>query len=361
MKKSIFLILITLTAGIYSCKNEVTEEKVIHVDPLVHFEEVDAFLQELADAPQKYSVPTDTLSVVTGTNGTIINVDPKNLETVDGSPMGEEIEVKLVEMVGLDDFIYNNAQTVSNGEVIETGGAYDITMTSDGKELKIKDGKGIEVEFPRISEKDMEVFMGERDSLGQVNWEATNEDFEEKDIPEPEKPSRVIQFSLNGEKAEKKLSDKEYEEYLEKNKDYLRRQQIIKRRKRTYDAINILNLGLCNVDRYRDSSKPLVDVKFKIKNKENFDAVRIYSIFSEFNALVSKTYFKALKDTPELKGITEDKEFTIIALSVKDGAPYIYETTLNTTKGSAHMVEIDLKRTNDGAIEKRMNALNEIQ
>src|SRR5690554_5630241 len=323
MKKPIIIALTILLSSFYSCKSEISEkttskDEEVHVDPLVHFEKVDAFLAELAGEPQKFKVSSDTLSIVTGKNGTIINVDPNSLETVDGSPIGKEIEVKLVEMVTLKDFLTNNAQTVSNGEVIETGGAYDITMFSDGKELKIKNGKSIKVEFPRISEKDMEVFMGERDSLGQVNWEATGEDFKKKDLAEPEKPSRTIAFSINGSESEKTMTDKEYEQYLNSNKNYLKMKQEFETYSRTYNAINILKLGLCNVDRYRNSDKPLVDVIFKIKNKENFNAIRIYSIFSEFNGLLTEYYFKGRKDYPTLKSITEDSNFRIIALSAGD-------------------------------------------
>ncbi len=365
MKKPIIIALTILLSSFYSCKSEISEkttskDEEVHVDPLVHFEKVDAFLAELAGEPQKFKVSSDTLSIVTGKNGTIINVDPNSLETVDGSPIGKEIEVKLVEMVTLKDFLTNNAQTVSNGEVIETGGAYDITMFSDGKELKIKNGKSIKVEFPRISEKDMEVFMGERDSLGQVNWEATGEDFKKKDLAEPEKPSRTIAFSINGSESKKTMTDKEYEQYLKSNKGYLKRMGDIERKNRTYEAINILDLGLCNVDRFRTGNTPNTNIIVKLKNTESIEGgVRVFAVYNEFNGILSQSIFRNAGKT-SFNSVPVSSKMNIIALSADDYGSYFYETTINTTKEDSHIVEIDLEKMSNNQIEERMLAIKEI-
>src|SRR5690554_216072 len=366
MKKPIIIALTILLSSFYSCKSEISEkttskDEEVHVDPLVHFEKVDAFLAELAGEPQKFKVSSDTLSIVTGKNGTIINVDPNSLETVDGSPIGKEIDVKLVEMVTLKDFLTNNAQTVSNGEVIETGGAYDITMFSDGKELKIKNGKSIQVEFPRISEKDMEVFMGERDSLGQVNWEATGEDFKKKDLAEPEKPSRTIAFSINGSESEKTMTDKEYEQYLKSNKGYLKRMGDIerknrtyKRKNRTYEAINILDLGLCNVDRFRTGNTPNTNIIVKLKNTESIEGgVRVFAVYNEFNGILSQSIL-GNSDKTTFYRVPVSAKMNIIALSADDYGSYFYETTINTTKNASDTIEINLAKMSAQEIEERM-------
>src|SRR5690554_1863220 len=359
MKKPIIIALTILLSSFYSCKSEISEkttskDEEVHVDPLVHFEKVDAFLAELAGEPQKFKVSSDTLSIVTGKNGTIINVDPNSLETVDGSPIGKEIEVKLVEMVTLKDFLTNNAQTVSNGEVIETGGAYDITMFSDGKELKIKNGKSIQVEFPRISEKDMEVFMGERDSLGQVNWEATGEDFKKKDLAEPEKPSRIVKYSINGASATKRMSDKEYEEYLKNNKNYLKEIEDTDRQRRTYEAINILDLGLCNVDRFRTGNTPTTNVNVKLKNAESIEGgVRVFAVYNEFNGILSQSIL-GNSDKTTFYRVPVSAKMNIIALSADDYGSYFYETTINTTKNASDTIEINLAKMSAQEIEERM-------
>src|SRR5690554_3059522 len=365
MKKPIIIALTILLSSFYSCKSEISEkttskDEEVHVDPLVHFEKVDAFLAELAGEPQKFKVSSDTLSIVTGKNGTIINVDPNSLETVDGSPIGKEIDVKLVEMVTLKDFLTNNAQTVSNGEVIETGGAYDITMFSDGKELKIKNGKSIQVEFPRISEKDMEVFMGERDSLGQVNWEATGEDFKKKDLAEPEKPSRTIAFSINGSESEKTMTDKEYEQYLKSNKGYLKRMGDIERKNRTYEAINILDLGLCNVDRFRTGNTPNTNIIVKLKNTESIEGgVRVFAVYNEFNGILSQSIFRNAGKT-SFNSVPVSSKMNIIALSADDYGSYFYETTINTTIDASDTIEISLAKMSNQEIEKRISTIKGI-
>ena len=63
---------------------------------------------------------------------------------------------------------FANAQTVSDGKLLESGGAYYINLSCGKERLRIKKNKSIKIEFPKISDKDMSLFDGKVDSLGNI-------------------------------------------------------------------------------------------------------------------------------------------------------------------------------------------------
>ena len=102
---------------------------------------------------------------------------PNNLELENGKALGKNLKIELKELTNQMDLFKNNTQTVSNGKLLVSGGSYFIDITSDAEKVKLKKDKTMEVEFPKITNKNMELFYGERDSLNQMNWVATNTKF----------------------------------------------------------------------------------------------------------------------------------------------------------------------------------------
>ena len=214
MKQKTFLISIAIAVILFGCKNEPAEQdnsintdqvELNRINPLEQLKQVDHLLSEIAEKPQKLTAPSDKPTTITGAKGTVIYVDPDRLETMDGSPIGEKIEIELLEMTNNSSMLLNNIQTVSNGELIVTGGAYYLNMTSDGNQLRMREGTGLRVEFPKLTDDEMELFLGERDSLGQINWTPTNDTFKPKDTEvainnEPKnsaEPTKPIKASKN--------------------------------------------------------------------------------------------------------------------------------------------------------------------
>lgn len=174
---------IVLLMMLSNCKNrqesnnsETKPDSLAIVDksPIKQLEPVDEIIFSFAEKPKVYSIPSNKKSKIKGSKGIEINVDPNRLETIDGSPLGEQIDVELLEMTQNSDLIENNAQTISNKKILETAGAYFINMTSDGKQLKIKGKQGIEIDIPKIKDPEMQLFTGSRDSLNQMNWTIMN-------------------------------------------------------------------------------------------------------------------------------------------------------------------------------------------
>lgn len=123
---------------------------------------------------QQYTVSGTTPSTVTGLGGTRMNINPADLVTADGQPVSGDINVELKELDSPEKMALAGAPTMSNGDVLISGGSYYFGLTSGGQQLRLADGKTMEVQLPQtVNDPDMEVYMGEMDGSGNVNWQPT--------------------------------------------------------------------------------------------------------------------------------------------------------------------------------------------
>lgn len=174
---SIILLLAVLTA---SCNTNTDSAAPSDAATATPPPPVDAqkLMAPFAPPTQTFRVSGKKPSTVRGKAGTVLHIVPKNLSHADGSPIQGKIEVSLIECTSKSEIIGAGLQTVSNGRLLESGGSYFIGMKADGQELRIAQGKEMQVEFPQLSAKDMELFYGEKSAEGIVNWVPANEDFE---------------------------------------------------------------------------------------------------------------------------------------------------------------------------------------
>ena len=69
-----------------------------------------------------------------------------------------------------------NLSTVSNGTILETGGMLFVEAEAEGKELKLKPGVEMTISVPAPKALEgMELFNGERDIDGDMNWIPVNQ------------------------------------------------------------------------------------------------------------------------------------------------------------------------------------------
>ena len=73
-------------------------------------------------------------------------------------------------MTTSNDLFKSNAATVSNGRLLASGGSYFIGMENNGQKIRLKKGHSLPVDFPVFAKEEMELFYGERDSAGSMNW-----------------------------------------------------------------------------------------------------------------------------------------------------------------------------------------------
>ena len=121
-------------------------------------------------ATQHFTAADKKVSVIKARQGLRLTVNPAVLEKEDGSPIDGRIDISVIELTNNDDLFRSNAATVSNGRLLISGGSYFVEMECHGQKLKIKKGNSLPMEFPKLKDKEMELFYGNRASTGNMNW-----------------------------------------------------------------------------------------------------------------------------------------------------------------------------------------------
>lgn len=367
MKLTTLILSTAVAAIIIGCNND--QDMNVQINPLDQLEQVDKLLSQISKKPQHLTAPSNSETTVTGAKGTVIHVDPKRLETIDGSPLGDNIQIELLELTDNRSMLLNNTQTVSNGQILVTGGAYYLNMTSDGKQLKLKQGKGLEVEFPKLTENEMGLFLGEQDSLGQMNWVQAEENFEAKDleVPEKPKPKDTIQAEFLGDidlilgytedqmKKPQKTSDMSDVEFEKLMKDYERKKAEIEYKNKTYQAIEIMNFGWINCDRFLKDPSPKTEIQLLINN-DSLEGARLYAVFTDIKSVMTTSYYKGMSGTPSFRNIPSGRKLQIIAVAAKNKIPYVFEKIIETDK--ENQVQVDFVKTTLATIEQKMISMN---
>ncbi len=132
----------------------------------------DDFLQ---GSIQRFKAPARGITVLTGRKGLKVKVDPAALEKADGSAVDGPVIVDMAELTDHNDFFKSNAATICDGQLLASGGSYFIAMHCGEKELRIRDGRTIEVELPQFKKEDMQLFYGSRDENGDMSWESAGQ------------------------------------------------------------------------------------------------------------------------------------------------------------------------------------------
>lgn len=141
------------------------------------------FLKEYEPTTQVFKISADSLINLRGEKGTVLKIDPSDLRYEGGTIVKGDLEVHLLELFSIEELLRANAQTVSNGKWLVSGGVFKIQIFSGNKKLKLAEGKSIEVDFPKITSEQMQLFDGSRDLNGNMNWELSKQVLKNRKYP----------------------------------------------------------------------------------------------------------------------------------------------------------------------------------
>lgn len=132
------------------------------------------FEDNIDDATQSFAVNAGAGGQVVATQGTRLTFDPGAFRHANGTVVTGQVEVKVVEVLGIGNMIWLNKQTVGNDngtfKMLKSGGAINISATQGGNTLRIAEG-GLVVEIPTsVGDPAMQLFSGAEDSNGNMVW-----------------------------------------------------------------------------------------------------------------------------------------------------------------------------------------------
>lgn len=313
-------------------------------------------LKKMEEPMQVYKISSDKPAVVSGKKGTRIEVNPGDLQTESGKPLGAEIEVELQELLNQSGLMRSNAQTVSDGRLLISGGAYYIGMRSGGEPLKLKAGKKLQVAFPRITEKPMNLFYGQKNAQGQMNWTGVEVSF--KTTAKQQAPADTLStVKRKGKKSEidaiLEYADTGYGGYTPTKAEREEREQ--ERRKyeqqqKVYDAIALDKMGWINCDWIMDITQKM-KLGIQFDSKDSVSEANVFVVFKDMNSLIQE-YYTAGNAMNQLNDLPLGYSVKVIAYTIKNDKIYSGMQQLRLNKNET--LKLDLKETSEADLKQML-------
>ncbi len=274
--------------------------------------------------------------IIIAKNGLKIDFNADQLTTEDGTPLDDLINVEVVECINYTDFIKSNIRTTSNGRLLISGGAYNITMFSNGKLLKLKEGDSLTVYLPRFSEDEMSLFYGQKDSINQITWQNVNRALSVEEIPTlmaeviVDSISRVDEIFLDTISRFNNPVENKIMEMV----DTIARFNY-------YDPIKIKILDWLNCDRFFDQNQ-VTNLDYTIETSQDTLVVKVLLIFKDINSLTSSYFIKSRKSIyyEGFQNIPLEANVRIVAVGIINNQIYGFSKDIKIQENLN--IEIDL-------------------
>lgn len=351
MKRNI-LVLITIILVFTNCKNDnkveeiqtaKTENQAI-LNLANEIEKLNSELKKFEVKSQIFIISSKKQTKVKSKLGTTIYVNPEELENIDGTNIGENIEIELKELTNQKELLKSNAQTISNGKLLISGGAYFLNMKSNGKQLKLKNNKFLKVDFPKLTENEMFLFYGKKDSLGIMKWENTKTKFTTSKIVKEIVKDSLTEYPVEEEIGETKPLTKEERKI---NRVIIKNSKL---NERIYNSVQLNNFGWINCDKfYQIDNKTKIEYEFT-ENK-NLICSNVYLVFKDINSVAHNVYYNQNKTyKQEFENIPLGLNVELIAVSVINNKIFVYKSKFIT--GEKIKETIDFKEISEKEFAK---------
>ncbi|MFT5818919.1 MAG: hypothetical protein ACI8ZM_000140 [Crocinitomix sp.] len=147
-----------------------TESDAIEISEFGFQKALEPLLGQNELGSQQFNISADKDTSLIGEKGTIINIPANCFKTKNG----ETVALELIEAPTLQDMLLLNAQTLSDGRPLKSGGIIYLNATANGKLLDAK--KPIEIKIPaQAINSNMGAFVGDFNENGVMNWVEGNE------------------------------------------------------------------------------------------------------------------------------------------------------------------------------------------
>jgi len=309
-------------------------------------------LENIDEPSQFYIFGSDSIVTMIGKYGTRFIINPSDLITESGGEINDSIKIELKELTNQYQMAMANAQTVSNNRLLVSGGAYFIEITTQCEKVKLKPKKKIKIRFPILSQENMSLFSGNRDSLGRIYW--TQEDINLKNERDILKELEMLQIQLinemNGEARGPGYGP--ITKLLKTKMDSLR---LIIYSDRLYPEIEFGNLEWINCDRFLEIDNK-TDLMINFSLSEKIKTANIYLIFRDINSVMQEYYIdvnEKKKTNITFQNIPIGANVKLIAYTLKDNKIFTYSS--NMTIKQNETLSLPMNETNEKDFKNLFN------
>jgi len=165
------------------------------VKPTTQSNSIHMLLERLKGEPQKFVIDNRTANEVKAKNGTVVRLAPFSFSDKDGNEVADDITLEVREGYNREALLRENMGTLSANamQMLEAKGMLSVRAFNKGRELFLKTGERLSVEFP-FSAKAMQGYAYYKPAFGSepCMWE------EYKETPADKLMFQQPQFSYNG-------------------------------------------------------------------------------------------------------------------------------------------------------------------
>jgi len=345
----------------------------------------------LQESPRTFHIRPGSDTLLLGSDNTLLGIEG-HLFDVPDSLRGRLITIQLTEVYEKPDMILHNLQTRCGKRLLETAGMINIQAEVNGTPVQLLPGKSIEVIAPaRPYDEKMQLFSGQRDSLGHMDWQLSGEDLNASDnsmflgctgnslgtIPEcPFFFCKIKRFFMSSEEKAKLRKKRE-----ERRKEIERQQELCENRQKAYERyerkygpldaqklkkikqqksnmksylFEANQMGWHNVDKFANvPEEKMTNLRVGLKPDIATD---VHLVFKNRKSVVSA---QPGERSYVFKGIPKGEEVYVLALrSLPDKEMRMGFKELTT--GRQHTLDPELTKTGEEEIKEKLELLEDI-
>ncbi len=182
-------IILAILSSCSNPKTDRTNDKVVIEERIaIPHTKSEKLFNELRPESQKFRIDAGSDNIITGKNGTQVFVPKNCFVNADGELVAGKVDIEVIEVLSLTDFIKTNLQTVSNGRPLQSEGMLYIDAKSNGQQITLAKDKKLQIELTNMNKmgtaSDIKIFSGSHDTLGNINWTESGK-LENRLIPLP--------------------------------------------------------------------------------------------------------------------------------------------------------------------------------
>jgi len=283
-------------------------------------------------------------TTIYGKEGTEIHIPPTALTS------RKLVSIKLKEFYSLADLMINDLSTVSNGEMIQTGGSIylDAREHKTEKKVTINPNLGLDIAFTDgRDDPKMEVFIKDPRSA-KMNWirpsktvvTMTKSWSMTETILDPETNEVISSKTYN--------SKKEWEDHLNKKAEEKKTADIIiAKKKANYEKLKVYDMGYINCDKFPDEPK----IQFMVAADDSIVA-EYFVVFDNVRGVLKG---ETRGNSVDFGAIPSDKAARLIAVSFQGDKTYYY--TQNFIAKNTPNAQVALRQVPKSVVDQQLAML----
>jgi hypothetical protein len=284
---------------------------------------------------QKFTINTEQPTKIIGKQGTIIYIDAGCLTDENGNVVQGQAEIELVELYSKSSMFFNNKPTVSDGELLVSGGQIFVQAYQNKKPLLIGCPQGVAIQMSKELENpyEFDVFNGEPQNDGTVNWRINENQegwFYELAEQEPQQTQQDPDVEGEGNWNEEETSP--------------------------YFRFATKQFGWINCDKFYDLDVEKQDLVVQLKKKPQGKdyQVKVVAFFDKLLAVMNA--YPDAKGNFTLQNVPIGEPVTVLAVVANKTSIYFAQQKVKHT--GKKEVEVELLVSTPEAVKKQIEKLN---